>query len=287
MSSTVSQLFIGYAHASCTTTQVKDAFENALNEDGIVARVDFREKQNDRGETFFCYFIHFAHENRQLQHMQAEIAKNGFVVLTYDRVWDRRQAKYVDRYWKVLPYIQKEKPTEAKFVPRLMSPEEASAAGIAAPKKKEISSGAGTLTPKEFPSGVALTNMQMAEAVLAKSNKTKPSQASVSALATESGEKAPAKVLPLPLTTEQLYASNFDWDSDFKNEPAELPEIPPKPPTLRRSPSTAKEYGMPTPSKRRRSTSDEAENAFAALSLAENDSEEERDAVEFGAPVEA
>ena len=275
MSSTVSQLFIGYAHASCTTTQVKDAFENALNEDGIVARVDFREKQNDRGETFFCYFIHFAHENRQLQHMQAEIAKNGFVVLTYDRVWDRRQAKYVDRYWKVLPYIQKEKPTEAKFVPRLMSPEEASAAGIAAPKKKE------------FPSGVALTNMQMAEAVLAKSNKTKPSQASVSALATESGEKAPVKVLPLPLTTEQLYASNLDWDSDFKNEPAELPEIPPKPPTLRRSPSTAKEYGMPTPSKRRRSTSDEAENAFAALSLAENDSEEESDAVEFGAPVEA
>jgi hypothetical protein len=275
MSSTVSQLFIGYAHASCTTTQVKEAFENALNEDGIVARVDFREKQNDRGETFFCYFIHFAHENRQLQHMQAEIAKNGFVVLTYDRVWDRRQAKYVDRYWKVLPYIQKEKPTEAKFVPRLMSPEEASAAGIAAPKKKEISSGA------------ALTNMQMAQAVLAKSNKTKPSQASVSAWATESGEKAPVKVLPLPLTTEQLYAPNFDWDSDFKNEPAELPEIPPLPPTLRRSPSTAKEYGMPTPSKRRRSTSDEAENAFAALSLAENDSEEESDAVEFGAPVEA
>lgn len=275
MSSTVSQLFIGYAHASCTTTQVKEAFENALNEDGIVARVDFREKQNDRGETFFCYFIHFARENRQLQHMQAEIAKNGFVVLTYDRVWDRRQAKYVDRYWKVLPYIQKEKPTEAKFVPRLMSPEEASAAGIAAPKKKEISSE------------VALTNMQMAQAVLAKSNKTKPSQASVSALATESGEKVPAKVLPLPLTTEQLYASNLDWDSDFKNEPAELPEIPPLPPTLRRSPSTAKEYGMPTPSKRRRSTSDEAENAFAALSLAENDSEEESDAVEFGAPIEA
>ena len=275
MSSTVSQLFIGYAHASCTTTQVKEAFENALNEDGIVARVDFREKQNDRGETFFCYFIHFARENRQLQHMQAEIAKNGFVVLTYDRVWDRRQAKYVDRYWKVLPYIQKEKPTEAKFVPRLMSPEEASAAGIAAPKKKEISSE------------VALTNMQMAQAVLAKSNKTKPSQASVSALATESGERVPAKVLPLPLTTEQLYASNLDWDSDFKNEPAELPEIPPLPPTLRRSPSTAKEYGMPTPSKRRRSTSDEAENAFAALSLAENDSEEESDAVEFGAPIEA
>jgi len=275
MSSTVSQLFIGYAHASCTTAQVKEAFENALNEDGIVARVDFREKQNDRGETFFCYFIHFARENRQLLHMQAEIAKNGFVVLTYDRVWDRRQAKYVDRYWKVLPYIQKEKPTEAKFVPRLMSPEEASAAGIAAPKKKEISSE------------VALTNMQMAQAVLAKSNKPNPSQASVSALATESGEKAPAKVLPLPLTTEQLYASNLDWDSDFKNEPAELPEIPPLPPTLRRSPSTAKEYGMPTPSKRRRSTSDEAENAFAALSLAENDSEEESDAVEFGAPVEA
>ena len=271
MSSTVSQLFIGYAHASCTTNQVKDAFENALNEEGIVERVDFREKQNDRGETFFCYFIHFARENRQLQHMQAEIAKHGFVVLTYDRVWDRRQSKYVDRYWKVLPYVKKEAPTEAKFVPRLMSLEEASAAGIAAPKKKAAAlceaepSGGKPLHPnlaKKVAEHQPLTNLEMAQVIQSK---------------------------PLPLTTEQLFASNLDWDSDSKVE-EELPPIPPKPPVLRRSPSTAKEYGMPTPSKRRRSTSQDPTNAFAALTLAENDEEEACKAdgnIDFGEPVNA
>ena len=242
---TVAQLFIGYAHKSCNPDQVKEAFENALNEDGIVSRVDFRTKKNDRGEEFFVFFIHFDHENRQLQHMMGEIAKHGFVTLVYARDWDRRRNAYVERYWKVLAYKQKEVSTPAAFVPRLMSLTEATAAGITAPKKKILETKPAEIAEVEKTAEVA-----------------KPAEV--------------AKAMPLPLTTDELYTPNLDWDS-HGTEPAELPPVPPRPPVLRRSPSTAKEYGMhPTP-KRRRSITDDAENAFAALTLDEEvDTDEER-----------
>ena len=129
------QLFIGYAHNSCESAQVAETFENALNEQGIVEQVDFRVKKGSKGEDFKIFFIHFHHENRQLQHMMSEIKRHGFSVLTYAQQWDKKQNRYVERYWKVLPFVKKE-PTETKFVPRIMTLEEASAAGISAPKTK-------------------------------------------------------------------------------------------------------------------------------------------------------
>lgn len=130
-----SPLFIGYAHKSCSPEQATSAFENALNEDGIVARVDSRDKKNDNGEDFKVFFVHFDHKNRQLQHMYDEIARHGFVVLTYAREWDKRRGGYVERYWKVFAYKTKQTPAPAAFVPRLMTSEEATAQGISAPKK--------------------------------------------------------------------------------------------------------------------------------------------------------
>jgi hypothetical protein len=253
-------LFIGYAHASVSALQVKDAFENALNEDGIVSKVDFREKTGSRGEPFLCYFVHFAHENRQLEHMRGEIEKNGFVVLTYARDWDKRKwnaatQKYgvhVDRFWKVLAY--KEKPKSlletAKFVPRLMTLAEAQAAGITAPKKKEVVGGAEVprAEKKEVPRA----------------------------------EKCKKEVKIAPLDTDSLYTPNLSWDS-HDAEPAELPPIPPTPPVLRRSPSSAAEYGMVPRPKRRRSF-DDVENAFAALNVQDDsESEEEKIAAEENA----
>ena len=129
------QLFIGYAHNSCESAQVAETFENALNEQGIVEQVDFRVKKGSKGEDFKIFFIHFHHENRQLQHMMSEIKRHGFSVLTYAQQWDKKQNRYVERYWKVLPFVKKE-PTETKFVPRILTLEEASAAGISAPKTK-------------------------------------------------------------------------------------------------------------------------------------------------------
>jgi len=258
----VTKLFIGYAHRSVTSEKVKEAFENALNEADIVSKIDFREKTNDRGEQFFCYFVHFQRKNAQLQHMLKEIEKNGFVVLTYAREWDKKKwnnqahsyGSYVDRYWKVLAYNEKPKAEAAepaKFVPRLMSFSEVEAAGITAPKKSEpkklvISAGLAEKIAAEQP----LTNMEMVQVAMAKHT-------------------------ILPLTTEQLYASNLDWDS-HDEKPLELPEIPPCPPVLRRSPSTAKEYGMPSRSKRRRSV-DDVENAFSALALNEGSESEEEE----------
>ena len=253
-SETATKLFIGYAHRSVTSEKVKDAFENALNEDGIVSKIDLREKSNDRGEVFFCYFIHFQRKNAQLEHMLKEIEKNGFVVLTYARDWDKRKwndathsyGAYVERYWKVLAYTEKPKTTtSATFVPRLMTLTEAQAAGITAPKKKIAD---------------AVTNV--VEAVIANTNKpAKLCQASLDAWRDEVCGGKPA------LTTEQLYASNLEWDSDDK-----LPEIPPVPPVLCRN-DPDDEVPPPPPVLRRESkrprNMDDIENSFASISFEE------------------
>jgi len=218
------QLFIGYAHKSCNTEQVKEAFENALNEAGIVARVDFRTKKNDRGEDFHVFFIHFDHENRQLQHMHAEIAKHGFVTLVYARDWDRRRNAYVERYWKVLAYKQKEVAAPAEFVPRLMSLEEAEAAGISAPKKPVKLASADALQDEKC-GGKKPLPAYLAEKVAAHAALTNLEMVMVA-------EAKPVEAKPL--TTEELYGNaSLDWDS----------ESPPPPPVLRRSET----YVVPPP----------------------------------------
>jgi hypothetical protein len=248
-SESATKLFIGYAHHSVTKEKVKDAFENALNEEGIVSQVDSREKTNDRGEMFWCYFIHFQRKNAQLEHMLKEIAKNGFVVLTYAREWDKKKwnnethkyGAYVERYWKVLAYAEKPKTTTTTaFVPRLMSLTEAQAAGISAPKKKIAA-----------PEPVAAPALKLC-------------QASLDAWRDENCGGKPA------LTTDQLYAPNLAWDSDDK-----LPEIPLAPPVLRRN-DPDDEVPPPRPLLRRESrpkrprNMDVVENAFAALSVEED-----------------
>jgi hypothetical protein len=186
--------------------------------------------------------------------MLKEIEKNGFVVLTYSRDWDKKKwndatksyGAYVERYWKVLAYTEKPKTTTtAEFVPRLLSLTEAQSAGISAPKKK-------------IPSDVALTNMGMARAVLekAKNDAAKLCQASLDACRDEVCGGKPA------LTTEELYGdAKLDWDSDEqfpappvlrRNDPDD--DVPPPRPVLRRE-------------KRPRNVADDVENAFAALSV--------------------
>jgi hypothetical protein len=236
------QLFIGYAHNSCESAQVAEAFENALNEQGIVEQVDFRVKKGSKGEDFKIFFIHFHHENRQLQHMMSEIKRHGFSVLTYAQQWDKKQNRYIERYWKVLPFVKKE-PTETKFVPRILTLEEASAAGISAPKTKTETTK--TETPKT------------------------PEK---SASNTEAPNK-PEKPLPL----EPVPAC---WKEETPpagcDEP--LPEVPPEKPKLTRQVavkiddmSAIDELFTPKPKRSRRRSSPEPENLFAKLSLEETE----------------
>jgi hypothetical protein len=130
-----SALFIGYAHKSCSAELVKDTFENALNQEGIVSRVDEKTKTNRQtGEEFKVFFVHFNTPNRQLDHMLAEIKSNGFNILVYASQFDKHKGKSVERYWKVFEYKEKPKPEAQKFVPRIMSLAEAQEKGITAPK---------------------------------------------------------------------------------------------------------------------------------------------------------
>ena len=151
-----SALFIGYAHKSCSAEQVKDAFENALNQEGIVSRVDEKTKTNRQtGEEFKVFFVHFNTPNRQLEHMISEIKRNGFNILEYASEYDKRKGKSVVRYWKVFEYKEKPKPEEQKFVPRILTLAEAQEKGITAPKVRaeaaaEVSAETSAQVSEEF-----------------------------------------------------------------------------------------------------------------------------------------
>ena len=256
------QLFIGYAHNSCEAGQVAEAFENALNEEGIVEQVDFRVKKGNKGEDFKIFFIHFHHENRQLLHMVSEIKKNGFSVLTYAKQWDKKQNRYVERYWKVLPFVKKE-PTDEKFVPRIMSLQEAEAAGIAAPKTKTeviktVTEAPNTESPKtpEAP-------------------KT-PEKSASNAEAPNKPEKSkPLPLEPVPSCWKEVTPPSSGWDDA-------LPEVPPEKPKLTRQVAVKINPQMdemdaiealftpkPKAKRSRRRSSPEPENLFAKLSLEE------------------
>jgi hypothetical protein len=107
-------------------------FEKTLEEKDIVSKVDELDRTNDQtGETFKMFFIHFDHTNLQLQHVLSRVEQTEFFVLTYGQRLDRKTGKYVDTYWKVTAYKPK---TKDDFKPRIMSVEEAQVAGIKAPK---------------------------------------------------------------------------------------------------------------------------------------------------------
>jgi hypothetical protein len=125
-------LCIGYAHKSCTGEQVMRAFETALEDNEIVHKVEMLDKTNDNtGEPFKLFFIHFAYTNTAVQHMLSRIEADGFFVLTYGTRKDHKSGAHIETYWKVTEYKPKAKD---EFKPRIMSVEEAEIAGIKRPK---------------------------------------------------------------------------------------------------------------------------------------------------------
>ena len=128
--STASSLFIGYARSNCTTEQVKNVFNNVLDDD-IVTNVDERVKTDDKGYEFKMFFVHFSHTNHRLENMVQRIAKESFVPIIYKTEYDKKLGERVERYWKVLPFNPKPKPIEMSGI-RIMTEEET--ARIARPK---------------------------------------------------------------------------------------------------------------------------------------------------------
>ena len=130
--STSSSLFIGYARSNCTTQQVKDVFNNVLDDD-IVTNVDERVNKDSKGYEFKVFFVHFSHTNHRLEQFKSRIAKEGFVPIIYKTEYDKKLGERVERYWKVLPFNPKPKPKPVEVSGiRIMSEEET--ARIARPK---------------------------------------------------------------------------------------------------------------------------------------------------------
>jgi hypothetical protein len=123
MASTASTLFIGYARSTCTTEQVKEVFNNIMDED-IVTSVDECVKKDPKGYEFKIFFVHFSQTNHRLQNIIDRIGKEGFVPIVYNTEFDKKVGTRVERYWKVLPFTPK--PIKVSDV-RIMTEEEAAA----------------------------------------------------------------------------------------------------------------------------------------------------------------
>ena len=121
MASIASSLFIGYARSTCTTEQVKEVFNNIMDEE-IVTSVDECVKKDPKGYEFKIFFVHFARNNHRLEQMVARIGKEGFVPIVYNTEFDKKVGARVERYWKVLPFTPK--PVKVSDV-HIMSEEEA------------------------------------------------------------------------------------------------------------------------------------------------------------------
>ena len=128
MASIASSLFIGYARTTCSKEQVKEVFNNIMDED-IVSNVDECVKKDPKGYEFKIFFVHFARTNHRLEQMVTRISKEGFVPIVYNTEFDKKVGARVERYWKVLPFTPK--PAQITGV-RIMTEEEA--ANIARPK---------------------------------------------------------------------------------------------------------------------------------------------------------
>ena len=126
-----SSLFIGYARATCSAEQVKQVFNNVLDDD-IIAKVDERTKTDPKGYEYKMFFVHFSHTNQHLEQMKTRIIKEGFVPVVYNTEYDKAVGERVERYWKVLPFAPKPAPPTGI---RIMTEEEA--ASLARPKRIE------------------------------------------------------------------------------------------------------------------------------------------------------
>jgi len=98
-----SSLFIGYARTTCSIAQVKEVFNNVLDDD-IVSSVDEHIKPGKDGFDYKIFFVHFSHTNHRLEQMKTSISKDGHVETNYTE-YDKKLGKKVNRFWKVFPYI--------------------------------------------------------------------------------------------------------------------------------------------------------------------------------------
>jgi hypothetical protein len=124
----IASLFIGYARTTCSKEQVKEVFNNIMEEE-IVTSVDECVKKDPKGYEFKIFFVHFSQTNHRLQNIIDRISKEGFVPIVYNTEFDKKLGKRVERYWKVLPFTPK--PIKVSDV-RIMTEEEA--AEISRPK---------------------------------------------------------------------------------------------------------------------------------------------------------
>lgn len=93
----MTSLYIDYARAMWTADDVKNVFNNVLNEN-IVSSVEELVQTGKDGVQFKKFIVHFSHSNALLGQWFVQINVDGFLIMPIDK-------KGAERYWKLLPVL--------------------------------------------------------------------------------------------------------------------------------------------------------------------------------------
>lgn len=96
----MASLYFDYARVMWTADDVKNVFNNFLNEN-IVASVEEWVQTGEDGVQFKSYMVHFLHSNLVLEQWFSRISSDGFVLMPIDM--PDYVKKGAERYWKLLP----------------------------------------------------------------------------------------------------------------------------------------------------------------------------------------
>lgn len=113
-------LYISYARMSCDKSLVKKTFAAILGDD-YIKNINEQTKIDKIGVNRKTFIIRFKNNSPGLQDMLDIIDHKGFVQIAYDIEWNRKERKYIERYWKVYLYVPFVK---AEFQPHIMNTED-------------------------------------------------------------------------------------------------------------------------------------------------------------------
>ena len=91
----MASLYIDYARAMWTSDEVKNVFNNNLNENIVSSVEEWVVTSVEDGDEFKRFIVRFSNSNELLGQWLARINIDGFLIMPIDK-------KGAERYWKLL-----------------------------------------------------------------------------------------------------------------------------------------------------------------------------------------
>ena len=94
----MTSLYIDYARAMWTADDVKNVFNDNLNENIVSSIEEWVVTSVEDGDEFKRFIVRFSNSNALLGQWFARIEIDGFLIMPLDK-------KGAERYWKLLPVL--------------------------------------------------------------------------------------------------------------------------------------------------------------------------------------